>query len=67
MHVTSIDRGRQLDAFRMAEQLTDVTLLVEGVRIPAHKLVLSLHSHYFRLTLHCLLFFLGLTFQLWRK
>ncbi len=48
MLVTSVDRGRQLEALRMAEQLTDVTILAEGIRIPAHKLLLSLHSHYFR-------------------
>ena len=48
MLVTSVDRGRQLEALRMAEQLTDVTILAEGIRIPAHKLLLSLHSQYFR-------------------
>ena len=48
MLVTSVDRGGQLEALRAAEQLTDVTIMAEGVRIPAHKLLLSLHSHYFR-------------------
>jgi hypothetical protein len=48
MLVTSVDRGRQLEALRMAEQLTDVTILTEGIRIPAHKLLLSLYSQYFR-------------------
>ena len=48
MLVTSVDRCHQLDSLRLAGQLTDVTILVEGLRIPAHKLILSLHSHYFR-------------------
>jgi hypothetical protein len=48
MLITSVDRGQQLETLRLAGQLTDVTILVEGMRVPAHKLVLALHSHYFR-------------------
>ena len=44
----STDRGEGLGKIRSQEILTDVVLVSEGEEIHAHKLILSLHSYYFR-------------------
>eukprot|EP00092_Neocalanus_flemingeri_P027969 GFUD01030366.1.p1 GENE.GFUD01030366.1~~GFUD01030366.1.p1 ORF type:complete len:560 (+),score=194.68 GFUD01030366.1:106-1785(+) len=43
-----VDRGVQLDQYRQDHLLTDVVLKSSSLTLPCHKLVLSLHSPYFR-------------------
>eukprot|EP00092_Neocalanus_flemingeri_P027970 GFUD01030367.1.p1 GENE.GFUD01030367.1~~GFUD01030367.1.p1 ORF type:complete len:304 (+),score=104.70 GFUD01030367.1:106-1017(+) len=43
-----VDRGAQLDQYRQDHLLTDVVLKSSSLTLPCHKLVLSLHSPYFR-------------------
>ena len=43
-----MDRGLSLGNLRRDEVLTDVVLVAEDKEIHAHKLILSLHSFYFR-------------------
>ena len=49
--MVALDRGLQMETFRTEEKMTDV-LLVSGagdtLQLPCHKLILSLHSSYFR-------------------
>jgi len=42
------DRGVQLDKYRQDHLLTDVVLKSSSIHLPCHKLVLSIHSPYFR-------------------
>ena len=44
----SVDRGAELGRLRAEKELTDVILVSGAEEIHAHKLILSLHSHYFR-------------------
>ena len=44
----SLDRGVQLEQLRQERTLTDVELVSDNVSLPCHKLILSLHSPYFR-------------------
>ena len=44
----SMDRGSELARLREEQTLTDVILVVEDKEIHAHKLILALHSFYFR-------------------
>lgn len=39
---------RQLEKMRLAEELTDVVLVAEGVPFPCHRVVLSAFSPYFQ-------------------
>ena len=48
----TINRGLQMDQFRQDRCLTDVELVSETVSLHCHKLVLSLHSSYFRNRVH---------------
>ena len=43
-----IDRGVELNQLREQRTLTDVVLVCGGREVHAHKLILSLHSYYFR-------------------
>ena len=43
-----VDRGLQLEQYRQDHLLTDVVLKSSSISLPCHKLVLSLHSPYFR-------------------
>ena len=43
-----LDRGCQLESLREARVLTVVTLVSGDKEVPAHRLILSLHSAYFR-------------------
>ena len=45
--MVALDRGIQLEHFRVGERLTDVTLVSGDISVPCHKLILSLHSSYF--------------------
>ena len=45
--VALVDRGTQLENFRVGEKLTDVVLVSGDLSVPCHKLILSLHSTYF--------------------
>lgn len=44
---------RQLERMRVAEELTDVVLLAEGIPFSCHKVVLSAFSPYFQVELTC--------------
>ena len=44
----NLNRGLQMEKFRQERYMTDVELVSEDVSLPCHKLVLSLHSHYFK-------------------
>ena len=45
--MVNLDRGVQLELFRVEEKLTDVVLVSGDLSVPCHKLILSLHSSYF--------------------
>ena len=45
--MVALDRGAQLETFRVGEKLTDVVLVSGDLSVPCHKLILSLHSSYF--------------------
>ena len=45
--MVALDRGAQLEHFRVGEKLTDVVLVSGDLSLPCHKLILSLHSSYF--------------------
>ena len=51
--MVALDRGLQMERFRLEEKMTDVLLVsMSGpdntLELPCHKLILSLHSSYFR-------------------
>jgi len=47
--MVALDRGVQMESFRVGEKMTDVLLVCgDTTELPCHKLVLSLHSSYFR-------------------
>jgi len=46
--MVAVDRGAELEGLRRAGVLTDVVLVAGDSSIPAHSLILSLHSAYFR-------------------
>jgi len=48
MLVHATDRGTELGKLRQDQVLTDVILVSDDTEIHAHKLLLSLHSFYFR-------------------
>ena len=59
MLVHATDRGTELGKLRQDQVLTDVILVSDDTEIHAHKLLLSLHSFYFRnKSLNCISFFL---------
>ena len=39
-----------MNSFRLSGVLSDVTIMVNGIEFPAHKLVLAVNSPYFRAT-----------------
>lgn len=45
---------RQLEKMRLAEELTDVVLVAEGVPFPCHRVVLSAFSPYFQVKWPCI-------------
>lgn len=47
-----VDRGGQLEQLRATEILTDVDLVSGQTTVPCHKLILSLHSAFFRTLFH---------------
>ena len=48
MNTIKIDRGLELNKFRLSEDFVDVHFIVEETRIPAHRLIVSLHSDYLK-------------------
>lgn len=45
---------RQLEKMRLAEELTDVVLVAQGVPFPCHRVVLSAFSPYFQVKWSCI-------------
>ena len=46
--MVALDRGIQMESFRVGQKMTDVFLESGEVSLPCHKLILSLHSSYFK-------------------
>lgn len=48
METIKIDRGLELNKRRLSEDFVDVHFIIEGTRISAHRLIVSLHSDYLK-------------------
>ena len=63
MLVHATDRGTELGKLRQDQVLTDVILVSDDTEIHAHKLLLSLHSFYFRNKSHNFSFLFSIFFK----